>query len=78
MERRFVTSTDFRNKAGQYLDEAAKAPVFITKHDRLSRVLLDVEEYERLTAADARRAKIDSSLEKSHEKYGSLYEKLAK
>ena len=50
MTARTVTSTDFRAKAGVYLDDAARAPVIITKHNRPARVLLDVEEYERLLA----------------------------
>ena len=42
METRYVTSTDFQNRAGQYLDESAKAPIFITRYDRPVRVLIDV------------------------------------
>ena len=56
METRYVTSTDFQNRAGQYLDEAAKAPIFITRYDRPVRVLIDVEEYHRLKRGDTRRA----------------------
>lgn len=78
MERRFVTSTEFRNKAGQYFDEAAKAPVFIKKHDRATRVLIDIDEYERLTAAEARRAKLAEAREDLHGRYGDMLEKLAK
>ncbi|MBC7985248.1 MAG: type II toxin-antitoxin system prevent-host-death family antitoxin [Sphingomonadaceae bacterium] len=43
-----VTSTEFQNRTGLYIEQAAKAPVFITKHRRPQRVLLDVAEYERL------------------------------
>ena len=56
METRYVTSTDFQNRAGQYLDESAKAPIFITRYNRPVRVLIDVEEYERLKRGDTRRA----------------------
>lgn len=49
-----ITSTEFRARAGQYLDEAAKAPVIITKHSRPARVLLDIEEYERMKRYDTR------------------------
>ena len=56
MGRMTVSSTEFRNKAGKYLDEAAREPVFITKHDRVTRVLIDEAEYQRLCAlADTRR-----------------------
>lgn len=51
-----VASTEFQNRAGRYLDEAAKNPVFITRHSRPVRVLLDIEEYKRLKARDTRRA----------------------
>lgn len=51
-----VTSTEFQTRAGKYLDEAAKAPVYITRHERPVRVLVDVAEYERLKEFDTRRA----------------------
>ena len=51
-----VASTEFQNRAGLYIERAAKSPVFITKHKRPVRVLLDIEEYERLKARDTRRA----------------------
>ena len=54
MKPKLVTATEFRNRAGQYLDEAAKAPVIITKHNRPSRVLIDIEEYERMKRYDTR------------------------
>lgn len=56
MDQKSVTSTEFQNKAGKYLDESGKAPVFITRYDRPVRVLIDIEEYERLKAADTRQA----------------------
>ena len=51
-ERTEVTSTDFQNAAGAYLEKSAKAPVFITKHRRPARVLMDIDEYERLKSLD--------------------------
>ena len=55
-DAKLVTSTDFQNRAGLYLDEAGKAPVVITKHRRPSRVLLDIDEYQRLRSLDTRQA----------------------
>jgi prevent-host-death family protein len=78
MKHRTVTATEFRNKAGQYIDEAAKAPIVITKHNRPARVLLDIDEYERLQAGDLRRAKMKRIGREDHERFGSLYEKLAR
>lgn len=51
-----VASTEFQNRAGLYIERAAKSPVFITRHRRPVRVLLDIEEYERLKARDSRQA----------------------
>ena len=51
-----IPSTEFQNKAGKYLDESGKAPVFITRYDRPIRVLLDIEEYKRLKHYDTRQA----------------------
>lgn len=51
-----VASTEFQNRAGLYIEQSGKAPVFITKHRRPVRVLLDIDEYERLKACDTRRA----------------------
>jgi prevent-host-death family protein len=51
-----VTSTEFQTRAGLYIEKSGKSPVFITKHKRPVRVLLDIEEYERMKAGDTRRA----------------------
>ena len=51
-----VSSTEFQTRAGLYIERSGKAPVIITKHNRPARVLIDIEEYERLKARDTRRA----------------------
>lgn len=56
MNPKSVTSTEFQNRAGQYLDESGKTPIFITRYDRPIRVLIDIEEYERLKRYDTRQA----------------------
>ncbi len=48
-----VSSTEFRAHSGRYMEEAGKRPVFITKHGNPVRVMVDIEEYERLKAIDA-------------------------
>ncbi len=55
MTQKTVTSTEFQTRAGVYIDQAAKEPVIITRHNRKVRVLLDIEEYERLKGLDSRR-----------------------
>lgn len=47
-----VSSTEFQTRAGQYIEKSAKEPVFISKHNRPLRVLLDVDEYKRLKSYD--------------------------
>ena len=49
-----VASTEFQNRPGLYIERSGKTPVFITKHRRPVRVLIDIEEYERLKARDTR------------------------
>ncbi len=56
MDMLTVAATEFQNHAGRYFEAAARRPVFITKHRRPARVLLDIEEYERLRARDTRQA----------------------
>jgi prevent-host-death family protein len=53
---REVSATEFQNRAGLYIEQSGKEPVFITRHRRPARVLIDIEEYERLKARDTRRA----------------------
>ena len=62
MANEHVASTEFQNRAGLYIERAAKSPVFITKHKRPVRVLLDIDEYERLAALDTRRVWLTEEL----------------
>ncbi len=43
-----IPSTEFQSRAGAYIERSAKEPVFITKHNRPVRVLLDIEAYRKL------------------------------
>ena len=52
MALKTVTSREFQQKAGQYIDDAGRAPVIITRHNRPARVLIDIEFYERLAALE--------------------------
>lgn len=58
MENSTVSATDFQQAVGAYFDEAARGPVVVTKHGRPTRVLLDVQEYERLVGLANRQASI--------------------
>lgn len=50
-----VAATDFKNRVGFYMEQSGKSPVFVTRHKRPVRVLLEIDEYERLKARDTRR-----------------------
>jgi prevent-host-death family protein len=56
MAQKTVTSTEFQTRAGAYIEQSAKQPVIITKYHRPVRVLMDIEEYERLKRYDTRQA----------------------
>lgn len=51
-----VSSTEFQNQVGRYIEHAGTVPVLITRHGRPARVLLDIKAYERMKATDTRRA----------------------
>ncbi|MGE4431608.1 MAG: type II toxin-antitoxin system Phd/YefM family antitoxin [Sphingobium sp.] len=57
-----VSATEFQTRAGLYIEQSGKAPVFITKHKRPARVLIDIDEYERLKSRDTRRAFVTEEL----------------
>ena len=56
MDTNNISSSEFQQSAGRYLDESGKAPIFITRYNRPVRVLLDIDEYERLKSYDTRKA----------------------
>lgn len=49
-----VSATEFQQNVGKYIEESAKHPIVITRYDTPRRVLLDMEEYERLLEKDNR------------------------
>jgi prevent-host-death family protein len=51
-----ISAAEFQQSVGKFMDDAGRGPVVITKHKRPSRVLIDVEEYNRLKAFDLRKA----------------------
>ncbi len=62
MADKTVSSTEFQARVGVYIEHAAKGAVFITKHDRPVRVLIDIDEYERLKRSDTRKSLHPSEL----------------
>lgn len=47
-----VTSSEFKNRVGEYQDKALTGPVVITKNGREHTVLISAEEYKRLKRRD--------------------------
>jgi prevent-host-death family protein len=47
-----VTSTEFKNRVGEFQDKALAAPVHITKNGREHTILISAEEYHRLKLRD--------------------------
>ncbi len=60
MIRATITATKFKNHVGQYIEESNRGPVAITKHGRITSVLVDVELYKKMlhVANEARRVKM--------------------
>jgi antitoxin Phd len=48
---RKVSSLDAKNRFGQLLDAAQRAPVTVTKNGRPTAVLMSIEDYERMRGA---------------------------
>ncbi len=46
-----TTARDAKNRFGQFLDAAQRAPVRVTKNGRVVTVMMSVEHYERLRGA---------------------------
>ena len=46
-----TTARDAKNRFGQFLDAAQRAPVSVTKNGRVVTVMMSVEHYERLRGA---------------------------
>ena len=54
MTHTIIESSEFLNRVGHYMDQAADSPVLITQNHGSKRVLINVIEYNRLKANDTR------------------------
>ena len=72
------SATDAKNKFGELLEQSAIEPVAIRKNGRAFRVVLSVEEYERLASANPVRPMIKELHRRSIERRREVYEALAK
>lgn len=75
---KIMQATEAKNRFGELLELSATEPVLIQKNGRDLRVVLTIEEYERLASASAVDAGVQTSLERSMKRWGRVYEALAK
>lgn len=73
-----MQATDAKNRFGELLDEAAIGPVRIQKNGRDVAVLMSSAEYERHFQILSKKDLIQRYHEESIERFGPLYEALAK
>ncbi len=72
------TATEAKNRFGEMLDISAVEAVVIEKNGRDVAVLLSKAEYDRLAKQPSRKDLIKILHEESMQRYGSVYEALAK
>jgi prevent-host-death family protein len=76
-----ISATDAKNRFGELLELARKAPVHVQRNGRDVAVVISPEEFERLLAgasAPKIRPAVEALLQKSIERRRALYEALAK
>ncbi len=73
-----VSSKQFSSDTERYLHDAEDGPVIITDGDRPTRVVMNFDEYQRLTDQEVRRLRLAKIAETDHARFASLYEKLAR
>lgn len=82
--KKTITSSEFTKSIGVFMEKSAKEPVFITKHKRPARVLMDIDEYNRLKSNDTRTVHQSSEMPDEHVKmleqaeYGDIDPELEK
>lgn len=72
------TATEAKNRFGEMLEISAVETVVIAKNGRDVAVLLSKAEYDRLAKQPSRKDLIKTLHEESMQRYGSVYEALAK
>lgn len=77
-QMKITQATDAKNRFGELLEEAAGQPVLIQKNGRDVAVVMSKAEYDRRFAIASKKELIRQYHEESIERFGSLYEELAK
>lgn len=73
-----ISATDAKNRFGEMLEELTKGPVSIKKNGRDYAVILSAEEFKRLIEASSIDPVLQTSLERSMDRWDKVYEALAK
>lgn len=73
-----MQATDAKNRFGELLEDAGNEPVLIQKNGRDVAVVLSKAEYDRRLQAVSKKELIQRYHEESIERFGPLYEALAK
>lgn len=72
------SATDAKNRFGDLLDSANLEPIVISKNGREIAVMMSKAEFEKLNQSVSRKELIKRLHEESMERYGGVYETLAK
>ena len=73
-----LNATQAKNQFGDLLEQSGSEPVAIQKNGKNLRVIMSMEEYEKLTAASEINPDVVHSYERSLKRWDKLYEALAK
>ena len=75
---KIIQATEAKNRFGELLEDAGKEPVLIQKSGRDVAVILSKAEYDRRLKTFSRQELVQRYHEESIERFGPLYEELAK
>ena len=75
---KIMQATDAKNRFGELLEDSATRPVLIQKNGRDVAVVISKAEYDRYFKMASRKDLIRQYHEESIERFGRLYEELAK
>ena len=75
---KIMQATDAKNRFGELLEDSASEPVLIQKNGRDVAVVLSKAEYDKLFQSASRKDLVRQYHEESIQRFGTLYEELAK
>lgn len=75
---KIMQATDAKNRFGELLDDSASEPVLIQKNGRDVAVVMSKSEYDKRFQSASRKDLVKQYHEESIQRFGPLYEELAK